>query len=179
MAPFIYNAEDYDVYIRLKSLPCTPSIRFRLNQLLEDLVYARRQLTGATFKLREFCRKAESIKEHIHNLQTIPGIGIVTSSTLLARIGDPQYLQNLRELGMFCGLVPREKSTGNRILRGSITHTGNTALRSLLVEAAWRTITCDKELGQFFDRIASRNNVQYDALCCIQHNWAQACLLPR
>ena len=146
---------------RLKIMDCTPAVRFRLDRLLDDLDYARRQLFKATRELRNFCRKIDDIKEHIHNLQTIPGIGIVTSSTVLGRIGDPAHLQDLRELGCFCGLVTREKSTGNKVHRGSITHAGNSILRSLLVEASWRAIQSDTELKQFYDRIASRHHVQY------------------
>lgn len=146
---------------RLKSLECPASVRYRLDQLLEDLDYARLKLFKATRELRTFSRETNEIKEHIHNLQTIPGIGIVTGATLLARIGDPQYLRNLRELAAFCGLVTREKSTGNKIRRGSITHAGNSTLRSLLVEASWRAIKKDNELAQFFGRIANRHHVLY------------------
>jgi transposase len=146
---------------RLKTLDCTPAVRFRLDRLLDDLDYARRQLFKATQELRNFCRKTDDIKEHIGNLQTIPGIGIVTSSTALGRIGDPSHLQDLRELGCFLGLVTKEKSTGNKVRRGSITHAGNSALRTLLIEAAWRAIQRDTELKQFYDRIASRHHVQY------------------
>jgi transposase len=146
---------------RLKILSCTPAVRFRLDRLLEDLDYARRQLSKATLELRDFCRKTDDVKEHIRNLESIPGIGIVTSSALLGRVGDPRSLQNLRELGSFCGLVAREKSTGNKVRRGSITHTGNAHLRSLLVEAAWRTIQRDTELKQFYDRIASRHHILF------------------
>ncbi len=144
---------------RLKSIECTPAVRFRLDRLLEDLDYARRQLFRAIRELRLFCRDTADIKDHIHNLQTIPGVGIVTSTTLLARIGDPRHLQNLRELGAFCGLVAREKSTGNKVRRGSITHAGNGILRCLLVEASWRAIKKDTELSQFYGRIANRHHV--------------------
>lgn len=145
----------------LKVLECTPAVRFRLDRLLEDLDYARRQLLKATRELRTFCATVDDIKDHMHNLRTIPGIGLVTSSTLLGRIGDPRNLQGLRELSAFCGIVPREKSTGDKIKRGSITHLGNNILRALLIEAAWVAIRNDKELEQFYNRIASRHHVQY------------------
>lgn len=145
----------------LKTLECTPAIRFRLDQLLEDLDYMRRQLLKATRELRVFCQITNDIKEHMHNLRTIPGVGLITAATLLGRIGDPRYLQGLRELSAFCGLIPREKSTGDKVRRGSITHLGNSTLRSLLVEAAWVAIRSDKELEQFYHRIASRHHIQY------------------
>ena len=91
-------------------------------------------------------------------LQSIPGIGLVTSLTILARIGDPERLTDIREIGAFAGVVPKEKSTGDTINRGSITHAGNAALRSLLVEASWVAIRRDKELEQFYNRIRSRHH---------------------
>ena len=145
----------------LKDLDCTPAVRFRLDRLLEDLDYSRHQLLKVTRQLRLFCQTDQDVKEHLYNLKTIPGIGLVTAVTLLGRIGDPQYLKGLRELSAFCGIVPRENSSGDKIRRGSITGSGNGALRSLLVEAAWRAIKHDKELEQFFHRIANRHPASY------------------
>lgn len=146
---------------RLKTIECTPALRLRLDLLLEDLDYARNKLLKAVGQLRLFCRNTADIKDHIHNLITIPGIGIITASTILARTGDPKNLQNLRELGAFFGLVAREKSTGNKIRRGTITHAGNGIARSLLIEASWIAIRKDKELAQFYGRIANRHHVLY------------------
>ena len=145
----------------LRTIPCSPAVRSRLDRLLEDLDYARQQLLKTTRELRIFCRSTADIKDHIHNLQTIPGIGIIVASNVLGRIGDPQYLKNERELSAFCGIVPRENSTGDKIRRGGITHLGNPQMRSLLVEAAWVAIRIDKELEQFFYRIVNKNNEKY------------------
>ena len=139
----------------LRKLECPSALRFRLDRLLEDLDYQRGQLLRVTKELRLFSYTSEDIQDHRHNLQTIPGIGLITATTLLARIGDPRHLQGLRELGAFCGLVPREHSTGDKVNRGSITHLGDGVLRSLLVEAAWSAIKKDTELKQFFDRIVN------------------------
>jgi transposase len=76
-------------------------------------------------------------------------------------MGSPDAYKGLRELSAFCGIVPAEKSTGDRIARGSITHLGNGTLRAVLVEAAWTAIKYDKELEQFFYRIANRHHKQY------------------
>jgi len=86
---------------RIAALECTPAVRFRIDRLLEDLEYARRQLSRATQQLRIFCRETDYVRNHIHNLQTIPGIGIVTSATLLASIGNPRFLHNLQEVSEY------------------------------------------------------------------------------
>jgi transposase len=145
----------------LRKIECSPAIKFRLDHLLKDLDYSRRQLLGSTQELRTFCAHTPDIKDHIHNLKTLPGVGPVTPSTLLGRIGDPRYLRGQRELGAFCGIVPRENSTADKVNRGSITHLGNGPLRALLIEAAWKAIKSDTELEQFFHRIASRNQIKY------------------
>lgn len=151
-----------NVYIQaLHALDCTPAVRFQLDRLLDDLKYARKQLSLSTKQLRRFCQETPEINEHIQHLTTIPGIGMITASVVLGRIGDPKQLKGLREISMFCGLVPRENSTGDTQRRGSITHLGDPYLRSLLVEAAWGAIRKDKELEQFFHRIAGRHHARF------------------
>lgn len=145
----------------LKTMDATPATRFRLDSLLEDLDYARKQLLKVTRQMRLFCQIDDDIRTHLNNLKTIPGVGLVTATTLLARIGDPKYLKSLQELSSFCGIVPRENSSGDKVHRGSITGLGNSTLRSALVEAAWRAIRIDKELEQFFHRIANRHPASY------------------
>jgi len=150
------------VYLsHIKTLACTPAVRFRLDQLLDDLDYARQKLLKITRQLRVFCRVTDDINEHMRNLQTIPGIGLVTAATLLGRIGDPRYMQGQREIASFCGIVPSENSTGEQVNRGRITHLGNRYLRTLLTEAAWVAIRHGTELEQFYHRIAKRNNIKF------------------
>lgn len=143
-----------DGYIAaLKTLACDESTRLRLNLLLSDLEYARRQTAEILRGLKRFFVKHAELDEYLGHLQSIPGIGLLTAATLLARIGDPSNLRDPRELGCFIGLVPKENSTGDRIVRGGITHMGGQILRSLLVEAAWAAIRQDRELEQFYNRI--------------------------
>lgn len=143
---------------RLKRARCSDAVRCKLDMLLSDLSYARSQLLKILKELRSFCDKHPDIDRYRRYLQSIPGIGVITSLTILARIGDPERLTNVREIGAFAGVVPKEKSTGDTINRGSITHAGNASLRSLLVEASWTAIRRDGELGQFYHRIRSRHH---------------------
>ena len=151
----------------LKKIPCSACVRQRLDMLLSDLDYARRQTLAIHRALKAFCQKHKEIIRNIGYLRSIPGIGFITAVTLLGRIGDPQQLRNVRELGAFIGLVPREKSTGDEINYGSITHLGNHTLRSLLIEAAWVAIRYDTELNQFYHRIKARHHPKIAALKAI------------
>lgn len=142
----------------LKELECDQGARMRLDMLLADLDYGRRQMLAILRGLKSFFREHPGLAAHLRHLQSIPGIGFVTGTSILARIGDPAGLRCVRELGGFLGLVPKESSTGDRVARSSITHMGNSMLRALMVEAAWVAIRRDKELGQFYHRIRLRHH---------------------
>lgn len=142
----------------LKQIDCSFSVRQRLDMLIEDLDYARRKLLSVGRTLKAFCREHDQIDQYIHYLRSIPGIGFTIAVMLLGKIGDPEYLRNPRELAAFIGLSPKEKSTGDSVNRGSITHMGDKTLRFFLVEAAWVAIRKDTRLAQAYHRIRSKNH---------------------
>ncbi len=71
-----------------------------------------------------------------NRLMTIPGIGPVTASALVATIGDSASFSGPREFAAFLGLVPRQHSSGGKARLGRITKMGNGYLRKLLVVGA-------------------------------------------
>jgi transposase len=81
---------------------------------------------------------------------TVPGIGWIVASQLLARLGDWREIQHGRQVAGFLGVVPAEHSTGETITRGAITHTGDGRLRSKLIQAAWVAIRQDGDLREFY-----------------------------
>lgn len=145
----------------LQQLECTTVVRQRLNLLLEDIGYNKRQLLHVLKELKQFCDTRSEINLYLKLLRTIPGIGFITATSLLGRIGAPEFLKDPRELSSFVGVVPSEHSTGDTVWRGRITRLGNPTLRSLLVEAAWVAIRKDSELKQFYDRIRGRHHALF------------------
>jgi len=135
---------------QLRTLPCSTTVRFKLDQLLDSLAFNEQQVVKTTKEIRRFCQHEPELVQCIKYLMTLPGIGWIVASQLVARIGDWRELRNIRQLGGFLGLVPTEHSTGDRTERGSITHTGDPRLRSKLIQAAWSAIRQDGELREFF-----------------------------
>lgn len=156
----------------LKILTLDIARKFKLNNLLEDLDYARRKLLLTHRELKAFLKNHSEVENFYKLLITLPGFGLITSLYLLGRVGDPKNLKNVRELGSFIGVVPSERSTGENILRGSITHTGDITLRSLLVEASWRAIQKDKELNFFYQRIKNRRGSSQIAIVAVARKLA-------
>ena len=73
-------------------------------------------------------------------LETIPGIGPITASALVASIADPGVFRNGRELAAWIGLVPKQNSTGGKNRLGGISKQGDQYLRWLLVAGAMSVI---------------------------------------
>jgi transposase len=72
----------------------------------------------------------------VHRLGCLRGVGTLTAFALAVEIGDWHRFTG-NSIGSFMGLVPSENSSGTLRVQGSITKTGNTHARRLLVEAAW------------------------------------------
>ena len=65
------------------------------------------------------------------------GIKTLTAMTILTEIGDIKRFKSPRQLMGYTGLVPSERSSGDRQRRGPITRSGNRYLRRVLIESAW------------------------------------------
>jgi transposase len=70
-------------------------------------------------------------------LMSVPGIGPIISSAVVAAIGAGDAFSKGRDFAAWLGLVPRQMSTGDRTILGKISKRGNRYLRVLFVQAAW------------------------------------------
>lgn len=73
----------------------------------------------------------------VKSLMSLRGVDFLTAMTIVAEIGDLKRFDHPRKLMSFLGLVPCEFSSGASKQRGSITRTGNSRVRRLLIESAW------------------------------------------
>lgn len=72
----------------------------------------------------------------VRALECLRGVSTLTAFGLAVEIGDWNRFTG-STIGAYLGLVPSESSSGGHRSQGSITKTGNTHARRLLVEAAW------------------------------------------
>jgi transposase len=70
-------------------------------------------------------------------LMSVPGIGPIISSAMVAAIGTGDVFSKGRDYAAWLGLVPKQISTGDRTILGKISKRGNRYLRVLFVQAAW------------------------------------------
>jgi transposase len=83
---------------------------------------------------------ADSEYTPVHRLECLRGIATLTAFGLAVEVGDWDRLTG-SSIGAYLGLVPTESSSGQSRHQGSITKTGNTHARRLLVKAGWQHLT--------------------------------------
>jgi transposase len=142
---------------KLGTLPCTAAVGFKLNSLVASLYFHQLEAAATQKQIRRFCQQDPELSRSIQYLTTIPGIGWIVASHLVARLGDWRQIRNVRQIASFLGLVSWEHSTGDQVQRGSITRTGDVRLRNKLVETAWTAVRKDPELEEFYRRIYQRH----------------------
>ncbi len=145
----------------IQNLECSEAIKFHLDRLILSLKFFHSNVLETTRNIRAFCKHNEEISTNIQYITSIPGIGFITASQLIAQIGDWRKLYRFDQIGSFLGLVPCERSTGDDVHRGSITKMGHTRLRNKLIQCAWTAIRRDSQLQKFYDTIYSRNRTSY------------------
>jgi transposase len=142
---------------KLELVACSGAVRFKLDQLIGTLQFHFHSAATVQKEIRRFCQNDPELRQSIRLLTSIPGIGWIVASHLVARLGDWREINNVRQIGGFLGLVSSEHSTGDHEDRGAITRTGDSRLRNKLIQGAWVAIRKDPELRAFYRRIYRRH----------------------
>jgi transposase len=90
-------------------------------------------------KIKELEQRLKIIASQYSNhqqLMTIPGIGLITATALIASIGNASCFKNGRQLSAWLGLVPRQHSSGGKDKLLGISKRGDIYLRTLLIQGA-------------------------------------------
>jgi len=140
----------------LEILSCNSSVRFKLDRLIDALQFHFLSAARVQKEIRRFCNQEPGLKDSIAFLSSLPGVGQITATHAVARLGDWRQIDNVRQIAGFLGLASKEHSTGDKENRGEITRIGDARLRSKLIQCAWTAIRKDPELRTFYRQIYER-----------------------
>lgn len=121
---------------RIAQLPLSPMLTHELAPLFTVLAPLNAQIAELDRRIGHL----EQTDRIVALLATAPGIGAVTASAFVATVDDITRFRSAHDLEAYVGLVPRERSSGDKRHLGRITKAGNSRVRWLLVEAGWRTL---------------------------------------
>src|SRR6187397_2362583 len=109
----------------------------RMARVIEDLAGDWRRLDERIESLSSEIEAVARQDAGCERLMSVPGIGPIISSAMVAAIGAGDAFTKGRDFAAWLGLVPRQMSTGDRTILGKISKRGNRYLRVLFVQAAW------------------------------------------
>src|SRR5215471_17511042 len=122
----------------LPRILATPSdvLSPRMVRLIKDLAEDWRRLDERIDRLSNEIAALAQQDAGCERLMSVPGIGPIISSATVAAIGTGDAFSKGRDFAAWLGLVPKQISTGDRTILGSISKRGNKYLRTLFVQAA-------------------------------------------
>lgn len=109
------------------------------NALRAIFAEACREIREIEARVKQVERQLEAVAEQlpaVEHLRTIPGIGLLIATALVAFIGDIRRFPSGRHLASYLGLTPREYSSGLKRNLGRISKRGDRYLRTLLIHGA-------------------------------------------
>src|SRR5215207_6344218 len=102
--------------------------------------------------------------EVVARLCTAPGVGPETATSFVSTLDEASRFAGPKQARAYLGLVPSERSSGERQQRGHISKAGPGRARRMLVEAAWtvlrRRSTANAALHEWGARIAARRGAR-------------------
>jgi transposase len=137
----------------------TPTMRRLLSELFEDLKRLEGRIKDVTTEIEALAAKDDRARR----LMTVPGIGPLSATALIACAGDARQFKKARDLTAWLGLVPRQQSTGGKAILLGISKRGNGYMRRLLIHGArscvMRLNRSNDRLGGWLDQLRTRMHV--------------------
>src|SRR5690242_10121209 len=134
----------------------------RIQELVEDMRAQWRVLDERIAKIDDEIVQSARTSEAARRLTTIPGIGALNATALVAAIGNAESFARGRDLAAWLGLVPRQLTTGGRPRLAGISKRGNRYLRKLLIHGARAALpsvaASDTPLGAWLRKLTARTH---------------------
>ena len=137
----VAGSEAEKVAKRIAELDLSDALASELMPLFQVLAPINEQIDAADHRIVLLSKHDPEVAL----LTSAPSIGPITASAVVATVDDISRFRSAHQFEAFIGLVPGERSSGEKRRVGKITKAGNSRVRYLLVEAAWRIMRSRNE----------------------------------
>lgn len=142
----------------LENLELSARTRRLLEELLEECTMLDRRIGTYDEEFAEITRSDQQARR----LSSIPGVGAINATALLAAVGDASAFARGRDLAAWLGLTPRQHSTGGKTKMLGISKRGNRYLRKQLIHGARAAMphlaAKQTRIGVWLQRLLSRSH---------------------
>ncbi len=154
------------VWVRTTA-PLSENGRWIVLQLMDELERLKDRIAEVEKRLRE-----QTLDDPlVERLLQIRGIGLVTACYLRGAIGRFDRFHSGKQLARFCGLSPRNMSSGARQADAGLIGACDRTLRALLIEAAHRLIHYDKRWRDFAGHLRAQGKHPCVIVAAVANRW--------
>lgn len=132
----VAGCEAHHVAHRIAALELSDTLASELRPLFTMLAPLNEQIAAADRRIAALTKDDADVAR----LATAPSVGPITAAAIVAIVDDVSRFRSAHQFEAFLGLVPGERSSGEKRRIGRITKAGNARARYLLVEAGWRIL---------------------------------------
>ncbi len=147
----------------------TPSDKWVLKDHLIELNSLTERIGATEAQISEQTKDDPVITE----LLKLKGIGLVTAVTLRAEIGRVDRFLTGKQLARFCGVTPRNASSGARQADAGLIRAGNPDLRNLLIELAHRLIRTVEPWQKLAYSLIAQGKHRNVAVAAVANRWVR------
>lgn len=151
----------------LKTVPLPSETRWVIQDACAELSSVEKRIAAVERRLTSVTRRDPMVNK----LQSLRGVGLITACVIRAEIGDATRFRTGKQLSHYCGLSPRNVSSGLRQADAGLISAGNRYLRATLMEAAHRLRRYDERWKAFADRLESRGKKRCVVVAAIANRW--------
>lgn len=143
--------------------------RWVAHQLLEEIEHLQRQIERTEARLEELTANDPFVAA----LRQLTGIGLVTAVTLRAELGTMSRFRSGKQAARFCGLSPRNASSGLKQADAGLIKAGSAELRAVLIEAAHRLMRHDLRWSRLGSALRQRGKPGSVAAAAVANRWVR------
>ncbi len=126
-----------------------------LQALLEELLFLRQAIARINKQIRALSRQ-EPYAQIVPWIASVSGVSLVSAMIFAVELVDIHRFASLDQLASYIGLVPGERSSGDKQVSTAMTHRRNAALRHMIIECAWAAQREDPALLEAFLQLSKR-----------------------
>jgi transposase len=127
--------------------PVPELLRMELLSQLQGLQSLTERIEALERRIGSWQRREDDCER----LTTIPGVGRLTATAVVATVADARSFRSGREFAAFLGLVPRQSGTGGRVKMLGISKRGDPYLRTLLIHGARSVLLSQSRADRVMD----------------------------
>jgi transposase len=146
------------------------SDRWVLTDHLEELISVSGRIAAIEARIRVHIKGDPMVAR----LMEEPGVGLVTAVTFRAEVGRVSRFKSGKQLARFCGVTPRNASSGARQADAGLIRAGNPALRTVLIELAQRLTRMPGTWSARANKMLSRGKQKNVVVAAIANRWVRS-----